>query len=833
MRVEGPNLSSKLFTTELLLLLLLCFFKLRKHLGVEFFPITISYQGSGKWVLMNKVVVTEILCGDYLVVGLIPYQQRKELFISAVVSKSLAHSLSMGTDAAEVVETLPFPYSFKVHHSMCTKLMKLVDRVSEIFPEIKAVELQCLSGKQALCLLNIALEKARQHLQYCCDSSKLYLAITGDAVVSNCQISRNLLEQSLAQIQTVVPTMLAAEICQIIDDLRAAMFLLDYSEEEAGKAMRELLQQGNLGSQSHVNSEIKAIQFAASRLHITSRKAILIEKRSIKKQLDKDGGIEPIQKSILDCLMLLLKKHGNLLIEDQTKTPKSQHEGSFSLKNPSDTSFHRQHNQDESRVGCEQYGTQTDMFSRATPPDEFKCPISLKVMHDPVVIASGQTFERMWIQKWFDEGNDTCPKTKVKLAHCALIANTIMKDLISKWCVKYGITIHDPSIRASRLLDINNASLGSLDSSCSSDASRSKVANGSNLILVQGNDYSYECHSCTNMNQQDLKFLSGLAELPWDSQCKMVEDVKSFLQCNDQVCASLSSENFVEPLFRFLRDAREQQDIGTQRVGFHLLLSFVSKNRSGISYLHEEAFNLLSSFLDSEVMEEVLAIFEVLSGYPYCRSKITACGALVSIQKFLDYHNKEIQELAIKILHNLSSNDDICSQIASMECIPKLVPLMKDENLSRYSVVLLRNLCDLEVGRVSVAGTNGCIASIAELLECGSHEEQEHAVAILLSLCSQRLQYCQLVMDEGVIPCLVDISNKGTDKGRASALELLRQLRDVNYDNKQESFCSDLATDRDADHQTRENKSSSKSFRFFKNLSELPKRSSDASKKKK
>ncbi|KAI5588545.1 hypothetical protein BDE02_05G104900 [Populus trichocarpa] len=631
------------------------------------------------------------------------------------------------------------------------------------------------------------------------------------------------------------------------------MFMPDSSVEEAGKAMRELLQQGNLGSQSMVNSEIKSIQLAASRLHITSRKAILIEKRSIKKQLEKDGGNKPGKRSILNYLMFLLKKYGNLLIEEQTETPKAQHEGLFSLKNPSDTSFHRQYNQVESCVGCEQYETQTDMFSRATPPEDFKCPISMRVMYDPVVIASGQTFERMWIQKWFDEGNDTCPKTKVKLPHCALIPNTTIKDLISKWCVKYGITIHDPSIRALRLLDISinsiaslsssmndlnlpldisNISLGSLDASYSSDASRSKVANGSNLILVQDNDYSYECHSYTNMNQQDLKFLSGLAELPWDSQCKMVEDVKGCLQCNDQVCPSLSSENFVEPLFRFLRDAREQQDIGAQRVGFHLLLSFVSKNRSGISYLHEEAFNLLSSFLDSEVIEEVLAIFEVLSGYPYCRSKITACGALVSIRKMLDSLNKEFQELAIKILHNLSSNDDICSQIASMECISKLVPLMKDGNLSRYSIVLLRNLCDLEVARVSVAETNGCIASIAELLESGSREEQEHAVAILLLLCSQRLQYCQLVMDEGVIPSLVDISINGTDKGRASALELLRQLRDIEYDNDQESFCSDRVTDRDADHQTREKKSSPKTSGFLKNLSVFSIRSSVASKKK-
>ena len=32
-------------------------------------------------------------------------------------------------------------------------------------------------------------------------------------------------------------------------------------------------------------------------------------------------------------------------------------------------------------------------------------------MSDPVIICSGQTYERVCIEKWFSEGNDTCPKT--------------------------------------------------------------------------------------------------------------------------------------------------------------------------------------------------------------------------------------------------------------------------------------------------------------------------------------------------------------------------------------------------------------------------------------
>ncbi|KAJ6678639.1 U BOX DOMAIN-CONTAINING [Salix viminalis] len=771
-----------------------------------------------------------------------------------------AYSLCMGTDAAEAVETLPYPYAFKVHHSMCTELLKLVYKVSKIFPEIEAARPRCSSGIQALSLLHETLEKAKRHLRCCCESSKLYLVITGDVIVSRYQRSRNLFEQSLGKIQTMVPVILAAEISQLIDDLRAAMFMLESSEEEAGKAMRELIQQSSK-SDSVVNSEIKAIQLAASRLHITSRKAILIERRSIKNQLDKVGGNDPRKRSILNYLLLLLKKHEDLIIEEQGETPKSQHEGFFSLKNPNNTSLHQQNNQVESSIGCGQSETRTELFSRATPPEEFKCPISMRIMYDPVVIASGQTFERMWIQKWFDEGNDTCPKNKVKLAHCALTPNISMKDLISKWCVMYGITVPDPCIQASKLLDISvnsiaslgsymndlnlpsdisDMSLRSIDASYSSESAQSK----SNLMPIQNKDDSYRRHSYINMNQQDLKFLSGLAELPWESQCRMVEDVKSCLQCNDQLFHSLSSENFVEPLFRFLRDAHDQQDRGAQRFGYQLLLSFASKNRSGISYLHEDVFDLLSSFLDSEVIEEVLAIFEVLSGHPYCQSKITASGALVSIRNILDSHSTEFQKQAIKILLNLSSNDDICSQIVSMECVPKLVPLIKNDNLSSYSVALLRNLCDIEEARVSVAETNGCIASIAELLDSGGREEQEHAASILLSLCSQRLHYCQLVMEEGVIPSLVDMSINGTDKGRAIALELLRQLRGmIEYDNEHEGFVSDIDAGRDSSHQTPEKKSDADADadrvasnrtikKIFKNLSVFPKRSAFASKKK-
>ncbi|KVI03611.1 Armadillo, partial [Cynara cardunculus var. scolymus] len=67
-------------------------------------------------------------------------------------------------------------------------------------------------------------------------------------------------------------------------------------------------------------------------------------------------------------------------------------------------------------------------------PNEFLCPISLQLMQDPVVISTGQTFERLSIQTWIQAGNGTCPTTRQFLTNTTLIPNYALRDLIVEWC---------------------------------------------------------------------------------------------------------------------------------------------------------------------------------------------------------------------------------------------------------------------------------------------------------------------------------------------------------------------------------------------------------------
>ncbi|XP_059639383.1 U-box domain-containing protein 5 isoform X2 [Cornus florida] len=740
----------------------------------------------------------------------------------------------------------------QVHHLMCIELMTLVDRVSNIFPEIEAARPRCSTGIQALCCLNNAIEKAKLLLQHCSESSKLYLAITGDAILSRCKRTRSLLEQGLSQIQNMVRVELAAEISRIIVELRSAKFSLDSSEEEAGKVVRAFLQQYATATDSIEKSAIETIQFAASRLQITSQRALVMERRSIKKLLGKVGDGDPGKKQILVGLLHLLKNYGQLTGREQTENAFVQHGESFSLAASCEQSV-----EVESRVKYGHDEAHPDMLSRPIPPEEFLCPLSLRLMYDPVIIASEQTFERMWIQKWFNEGHDTCPKTKRKLAHLSLTPNTAILNLISKWCMANGVTITDPFEQSAEIqpweassssiaslrsimndlrlpIDFSNVSLESLDISYNSDSSSFNMTNGLNLMSEQRNVNCHRFQSYENAHGIDMRILSELDALSWESQCEAVENVKSLLNNVDQACCSLSCENSVEPLIRFLKDAQDKRDIKALRIGSQLLLAFVSKCRSSIPYLPEDAFSLLASFLDMEVIEETLAIMEVLSSHHYCRSKIAASGALASIPSILDRQIRKFQELAIKILYNLSFNSDICSLIVSSKFIPKLVPLFEDTALARYSISILNNLCNKEDARASVAETEGCIASIVKLLETDSREAQEQAVTVLLSLCFQRAQYCQLVMDEGVIPALFTVSVNGNDKGKASAMELLRLLTDTEYSDLQECSVSDQVFSRDTGNHYREQKSSSRASKLFgMKMSIFSKNSSLAPKKKK
>ncbi|EFJ43376.1 hypothetical protein VOLCADRAFT_121440 [Volvox carteri f. nagariensis] len=72
-------------------------------------------------------------------------------------------------------------------------------------------------------------------------------------------------------------------------------------------------------------------------------------------------------------------------------------------------------------------------------PDEFKDPISLNVMLDPVILcATGQVYEYTTLKNWFRTGNRLCPKTNIEVLDVQVVRVPWLKARIHEWLQQHG-----------------------------------------------------------------------------------------------------------------------------------------------------------------------------------------------------------------------------------------------------------------------------------------------------------------------------------------------------------------------------------------------------------
>jgi hypothetical protein len=78
-----------------------------------------------------------------------------------------------------------------------------------------------------------------------------------------------------------------------------------------------------------------------------------------------------------------------------------------------------------------------------SPLQSFICPITRDVMRDPVQIASGQTYERAAIERWFSDGQTRCPMG-AELKNTKMRSNIALRQSITEWRERnYDIRIQD------------------------------------------------------------------------------------------------------------------------------------------------------------------------------------------------------------------------------------------------------------------------------------------------------------------------------------------------------------------------------------------------------
>ncbi|KAL1807319.1 hypothetical protein ACET3Z_030387 [Daucus carota] len=713
-------------------------------------------------------------------------------------------------DTSEVEEHLSSIGEPKLHGGMCSILSAIHCRVIEIFPELEAARPRSTSGIQALCSLHIALEKTKIILQHCAECSKLYLAITGDSVVTKIERARSALIDSLRRLEEIVPQEIAYQISEIVGEFEAIEFSVDPLEKQVGDDLIALLQQGRQFNRNGDDmNELQSFHQVAFRLGITSSGAALKERTALKKLIERARVEEDKRKeSIVAYLSHLMRKYSKSFKADvldnnsQCSTPCSPNvQGSFEGYGGLDGNGHT-FDQKLSKHSSFNFKPNVRRLGQITvPPEELKCPISLQLMYDPVIIASGQTYERICIEKWFHDGHNTCPKTQQELSHLCLIPNYCVKGLVTSWCEQNGFAVPDGPPES---LDLNYWRLAMSEGEDKDaklmDTTGSCKLNGLNIDSIEksaiseevkGNEVEsvYTPDDEPNGEVDTFKrydeFLTVLnKEQDLSKKCKVVEEVRHLLRDGEEARIYMGRNGFIEALISFLRSAVREKDEMAQDMGAMALFNLaVNNNRNKEVMLAAGVLPLLGKMIaDSRTLASAVALYLNLSCLEEAKPIIASSQAVKFLVKILEQEtNTQCKCDALHALYNLSSLPSNTPHLLSGGIINSLLALMKnseDSTWTEKSIAVLTNLILNKSSRNDIISSPGLISELASILDIGEPLEQEQAAACLLMLCDGNDKCIQMVLQEGVIPSLVSIAVNGTMRAKSKCQKLLTLFRE-------------------------------------------------------
>ncbi|XVF25936.1 hypothetical protein REPUB_Repub13aG0256800 [Reevesia pubescens] len=354
-------------------------------------------------------------------------------------------------------------------------------------------------------------------------------------------------------------------------------------------------------------------------------------------------------------------------------------------------------------------------------PDDFKCPISLEIMSDPVIISSGHTFDRASIQRWLDSGHRTCPITNLPLPeHPCLIPNHALRSLIS------NCTLITPS----------NSQL------CPQPQTLVSALTSPSSQLVTKLD--------------SLAQLSRLTKRDSALRRKLTESgvVPAILKCVDS-----DDPSFQEKALSLLLNLSLDDDNKVGLVAEGVINRVVKVLRIGSPDCRAIAATIITSLAVVEVNKATVG------AYP------DAIHALVRL--LIAGKGREKKEAATA-LYAICSFADNRRRAIDCGAVPILIRLL-DSGLER-AIEVLGLLVKCKEGREEMLKVDGCVKVLVEVLKNGSSRGVQYGLFALNCLCNYSESFCFEVRNEGVLEICMGLVEEENEKIRRYASSLVQTL---------------------------------------------------------
>ncbi|KAK1378540.1 RING-type E3 ubiquitin transferase [Heracleum sosnowskyi] len=511
-----------------------------------------------------------------------------------------------------------------------------------------------LPSSAILCLreMDIVLFRCKMLLDYCARSSGLwlliqYLSLSGQFHDLNLEIL------TLFDVFPLREVELSDDVIEQVELLRKqcrrAKYFVDVQDEILRFELFSLLNEFEHG---RVPSRVEFFYFFVEKLQITDAECFKSEIEFLEEQIVNHGlDVEP-SASVLNGFIAICRYCRFLL---------------FGIENV------------ELGLGNDKKGeiSQETEDTFVLVPIDFTCPITLDLMMDPVIISTGQTYDRSSIERWMEDGNFTCPKTGQVLIHTQLVPNRALRNLIMHWCIAYGIAYNSP-------VDSSGKFSGSSASKAAIEANKAtaqllveQLANGSPGAKTFA---AHEIRLLAKTGKENRAYIADAGAIP---------HLKALLSSVD----AFAQENSVTAM---------------------LNLSIYDKNKIRIM---DEAGCLGS-------------VVEVLRFGHTTEARENAAATLFSLSAVHDYKKRIAQEDgAVEALAWLLMEG---TERAA------LVRALWYDTVSEEAAGALAILLRQPVGAEAVGNEETAVVGLIDMMRGGSPKGKENAVAALLELCRVR-----------------------------------------------------------------------------------------------
>lgn len=386
--------------------------------------------------------------------------------------------------------------------------------------------------------------------------------------------------------------------------------------------------------------------------------------------------------------------------------------------------------------------------------DDFRCPITLEIMSDPVTIASGHTYDRSSILKWFRAGNSTCPKTGERLTSTDFVPNFALKYLIKQHCSANGI----PFVETGR----------------------------------RNHDAVKFVGSSNAANEQAMKLLASflvgrLSAGTMEQQNKAAFEIRLLTKTSIFNRACLVEAGAIPPLLNLVTS----RDSSCQENAMATLLN-LSKNSKGKSTIVGNGglfliLDVLKGGLKMEARQHAAGTLFYLTSVEEYRKMIGDNPEFIpSLLELLRNGTDRGKKNALVTIFGLLMRPENHWRVIASGLVPVVVNLLKSferEDLITDSLAVLSTLSERLDGAMAVLYA-GALPIIVNVLSCcNSRASKEYCVSLLLALCINGGGDAVpvLVKNSSLMgPLYSLLAEGGSSKASKKASTLIRILHEYN-----------------------------------------------------